>query len=579
MSNSGFGSSSLGTRPTHTTQSHASRKRERELAEARASGAAAPAVDIKTGTIINPHNPEFLTRRPWYLGGDADAGPSLDHLAKNRGAAVGDLSGELSMSASDAALRRRREEERAARKEGKLQAGMWVECLKHGKKPYVIAKIVSVKKSRLKHRSNKRRRIVCVRFEDGIIEKDIKSDALGNNGVDAIIRMTKTGNRAVELEGKEGYDAKRDRYHGFEAEDYSKKIVPKFGERDSFRRKTRERKMEREMMGENDGKGGSGGKGERKDEEKASDSDSDADSDASGSDSDDEFVQRDGDAKMFTSRLARQGGVGGAQMKVTARNLRIREDTAKYLRNLDPDSAYYDPKSRSMRANPNPEIDPSELTYAGDNFARGSGDVVGLAETQLFAWEATNHGLQEIHPQANPSQAELLKRQFRDKSGQMKRDRQTAIFDRYGGREYLDAGGAASIGIDIFTVSNDARSVSTKTETEEERRARLGTSMRDDRYTRDGRLVRAGTGVGGEQKVIPVASKYEEDVTVNGHLCIWGSYFHKGAFRWGYDDDHSLLKNSYCTGPKGRVTNDEANELKYSKGSIKTLASTNAREM
>jgi pre-mRNA-processing factor SLU7 len=36
------------------------------------------------------------------------------------------------------------------------------------------------------------------------------------------------------------------------------------------------------------------------------------------------------------------------------RNLRIREDTAKYLLNLDANSAHYDPKSRSMREDPNP---------------------------------------------------------------------------------------------------------------------------------------------------------------------------------------------------------------------------------
>lgn len=35
---------------------------------------------------------------------------------------------------------------------------------------------------------------------------------------------------------------------------------------------------------------------------------------------------------------------GGATGSV--RNLRIREDTAKYLLNLDLESAYYDPKSR-----------------------------------------------------------------------------------------------------------------------------------------------------------------------------------------------------------------------------------------
>ena len=45
-----------------------------------------------------------------------------------------------------------------------------------------------------------------------------------------------------------------------------------------------------------------------------------------------------------------QRGSQGAKMSV--RNLRIREDTAKYLINLDPGSAFYDPKTRSMRANP-----------------------------------------------------------------------------------------------------------------------------------------------------------------------------------------------------------------------------------
>jgi pre-mRNA-processing factor SLU7 len=41
--------------------------------------------------------------------------------------------------------------------------------------------------------------------------------------------------------------------------------------------------------------------------------------------------------------------------RTTVRNLRIREDRAKYLLNLDVNSAYYDPKTRSMRSNPNPD--------------------------------------------------------------------------------------------------------------------------------------------------------------------------------------------------------------------------------
>jgi hypothetical protein len=38
---------------------------------------------------------------------------------------------------------------------------------------------------------------------------------------------------------------------------------------------------------------------------------------------------------------------------------KIGDDFAKYLLNLNPDSAYYDGKSRSMRENPNPNEDDS----------------------------------------------------------------------------------------------------------------------------------------------------------------------------------------------------------------------------
>ena len=108
------------------------------------------------------------------------------------------------------------------------------------------------------------------------------------------------------------------------------------------------------------------------------------------------------DKKDFQGRVARQGGVGGAQMKVTARNLRIREDTAKYLRNLDPNSAYYDPKTRAMRENPLPGTNPEEVTYAGDNYLRNTGDTIELARMQVFAIEAQDEKI-DIHPEANPT--------------------------------------------------------------------------------------------------------------------------------------------------------------------------------
>lgn len=48
---------------------------------------------------------------------------------------------------------------------------------------------------------------------------------------------------------------------------------------------------------------------------------------------------------------------------VCFRNLRIREDTAKYLLNLDVNSPYYDPKTHSMREDPLPDADPNEKFY------------------------------------------------------------------------------------------------------------------------------------------------------------------------------------------------------------------------
>ena len=128
--------------------------------------------------------------------------------------------------------------------------------------------------------------------------------------------------------------------------------------------------------GDGDAAGLEEGDGEEEGSDKGSaesDSGSDYDSDEDDGDSEDdtkEFLQRDEKARDFQGRAARQGGVGGAQMKTTVRNLRLREDTPKYLRNLDLNSAHYDPKARSMRMNPLPDENPEDLVFAGDNFVR-----------------------------------------------------------------------------------------------------------------------------------------------------------------------------------------------------------------
>lgn len=58
------------------------------------------------------------------------------------------------------------------------------------------------------------------------------------------------------------------------------------------------------------------------------------------------------DDDKYADEVDMPGTKVDSKQRITVRNLRIREDTAKYLRNLDPNSAYYDPKTRSMRDNP-----------------------------------------------------------------------------------------------------------------------------------------------------------------------------------------------------------------------------------
>ncbi|MEQ2167648.1 hypothetical protein GOODEAATRI_006206 [Goodea atripinnis] len=64
-------------------------------------------------------------------------------------------------------------------------------------------------------------------------------------------------------------------------------------------------------------------------------------------------------------------------------------------------------------------------------------------------------------------------------------------------------------------------------------------------YSRHGAVLK------GLEKAV-ARSKYEEDVLINNHTCIWGSYWKDGY--WGYKCCHSLVKQSYCTGQAGIQT-------------------------
>ncbi|KAK6026814.1 hypothetical protein OSTOST_07204 [Ostertagia ostertagi] len=82
-------------------------------------------------------------------------------------------------------------------------------------------------------------------------------------------------------------------------------------------------------------------------------------------------------------------------LNLQVRNLRIREDTAKYLFNLAENSPYYDPKSRSMRENPFANVQGKEkeaAKFAGENFISYTGRSLSPMST-IFACNARSKAL------------------------------------------------------------------------------------------------------------------------------------------------------------------------------------------
>lgn len=210
------------------------------------------------------------------------------------------------------------------------------------------------------------------------------------------------------IEGPRDFDAKRDRWAGFDPTEYDK-IVEKHKEIEAERQKLKEIDAEAELKLklENPDAG-------------------DLQAPTAASVEDDE--------EKYAEAVDMPGQKLDTKTRMTVRNLRIREDTAKYLRNLDPDSAYYDPKTRSMRENPNADLDLDKLTYAGDNFVRLSGDATKVTELQVFAWQAYERG-EDVSMQANPSVLEKLYKEHSIKRETEKRKLEESLLNRYGSQD------------------------------------------------------------------------------------------------------------------------------------------------
>lgn len=261
-------------------------------------------------------------------------------------------------------------------------------------------------------------------------------------------------------DSKMSYDSKRDRYNGYDENDY-KKVIEKFEERVA--------------------------KGEV--------------SDAKLKAQKDELLHKVG---YLTGDSDKTGDLYGDE---PTKSRRDRNDKAHYLDNFSTEgiSPLFHPKNATGRQ--------GEVNEEGQFIPKLDQDA--LAHKRRLQEADSAEVQQEINPTAS-----ILALSKADAEERMKRQKlQSEVLGKYGGTEYMNQHRPVELG--IMPIEN-------KIKTSDMKKITIDSE-------KDGLSI------------------YEEDIYPGNHTSIWGSYYNQS--KWGYACCHSLTKQSYCVGEKGKQLN------------------------
>lgn len=393
---------SVGQSDKPVTSAREEFKRQKQLEKARREGKLPPELD-EHGQEISPYIPHYIAKAPWYASSGDN--PSLRHQ-KSRNLYHPDQSSashheKITLDSSNSI---------------KYQKGACENCgaLTHNRRDCV-----------------ERPRKVGAKWSGVISSEPIK---------EVIIK-----------EAKLDFEGKRDRWAGYDPSTYQEEFLKEWSKvEDSHQRAKIQKSINKRLKSS-----------KNKNEDDDNDSQDYSDDNIKGIDkeSDKEEEEENDEEELYAEKTqVPEHKFPDPYTRVSAKNLRIREDTAKYLKDLN-SNLFYNPKSRSMREQVNGSKAFSskrkieritkdnlsqvvkQITAAHNSpWTLASSEKKNLKELEKLSWESTplpppieeSENSKKLYSIVNPTFVEEGKKKLLSKELKEQQDRESILQELYG---------------------------------------------------------------------------------------------------------------------------------------------------